>query len=66
MTPEEGKAEIIKITYELMHKIDAINDQVFLSIYKKKPEPNPVEDLHYAIGKLLNTFDFELSEQGVK
>lgn len=66
MTQEEGKAEIIRLTEELLRKIDGINDQVFLSVYKKKTGPNPVEDLFFAIEKRLRTFDFELGEDGVK
>ncbi len=67
MTPEEGKAEIMRITEEVLRKIDQIDQAVF---YKKAATDerglSPVDHLHYGIEKLLKTFDFELAEQGVK
>lgn len=66
MTPEEGKAEIIQLTEEVLRKIDAINQMAFEKAATDKRGLSAVDHLHYGVEKLLRTFDFELGEQGVK
>jgi hypothetical protein len=55
MTPEEGKAEIVKITEEALRKIDGIGNQVF----KGKSGCNGVDDLHFDIEKRLRKFEYD-------